>query len=89
MIKLPDWTTGVRFQTETEKVFFATPSGPALGSAVPSVQWVRGWSGRSVNMITHLHLVPRLMRGAILHSRYVFMALCLLITGCRNGVILG
>jgi hypothetical protein len=36
-----------------------------------------GWSGRGVNLTTHLHLVPRSrMRGAIPPLQYAFMVWC-------------
>jgi hypothetical protein len=38
----------------------------------------RVWRGRGVKLTTHLHLVPRLMRGTIPPlPQYVFMAWCL------------
>jgi hypothetical protein len=44
---------------------FSTSSTPALEPTQPLIQWVpgifsRGYSGRSVKLTTHLHLVPRL-----------------------------
>jgi len=67
-------------QGQGQRLFFSTPSRPALGPTHPPIQRVP-WtlypgvkSGRDVKMTTHLNLVPWLrMRGAILPLLYVFM----------------
>jgi hypothetical protein len=47
-------------------------SRPALGSNQPPIQWVqglfpRGYSGRGVNLTTHLQLVPRSRKRGSIH----------------------
>jgi hypothetical protein len=62
---------------------FATAFRPALGPTRARIKWIPealtlGKSGRGVKLITHLHLLPRLMCGGIFPlPQYVSMAWCL------------
>jgi len=53
-----------------DSFLLATASGSALGTIQPPIQWVpgalpQGVKHQVVKLITHFHLVSRLMRGAI------------------------